>query len=749
MAKSTVLDTDRYQQKIISLRGKLRHWSAAEVSERCREISELCIADWSRVLQQHFALPLAQMNILGSFGRGEGSFHSDLDLVAGKGVEFVESWGQWRSLRLRSVDDLDDLESLDSFYLASLVHHRHFYPQTALAEKFTQIFSPERAQQMRLDLAEDHYQRREKYDNISNYLQPNLKFQPGGLRDIDQSLCLCYLIQEQRADAYLPFLSRLEDLKKRLSLVRQVLHTRVASDVLLDVQQEFLADYFGFSEIRDFMSYISALCEESAFLCRLVFSYYQRDLPWQRLFVRDLLDQEYRSEDLQDLWQIYHLREAIYLRQLSLTELKKSKLFSSLLSLFARDSLALMDFLFDSRILDLMSPDFARVRNLVQHDQYHRYTVGAHTLVCLRRVADLLAGKFPLAAFAPLQRELEEIDHAILLYTALFHDLGKGLAGDHSELGMEIVARDLPHFTDSQALLPELQWMVKNHLLFSKAAFRTNLEENSIYHRLQKEELSLRRIRNLSLFTLVDISASNPEALTEWKLELLYRLYVKLRFPDQRPQERYQATLLQTGKGGAAALPVSVLASLDLDLVDLLRDPEVLKSEFASIVAYPNGHFYIDAVATDQFLLRFVKFGDEKHLFYRLLCFLHGLGLNILKLNANTAEQRIYDWVLLHDHRSLTQLQGLLQGFARSQLEFSYPYPESAHWNHVGEQWIVRAEGLKLTPLLLGLCGAVSAQDLNIEWVNIYRWGRQHEVLVGLSPSDIPPDEWRQRQWQF
>jgi hypothetical protein len=71
----------------------------------------------------------------------------------------------------------------------------------------------------------------------------------------------------------------------------------------------------------------------------------------------------------------------------------------------------------------------------MQHDLFHIYTVDAHTLNLIKHLRKLqytqVSEKFPLAS-----KLMGKLPKPELIYLAgLYHDIGKGRHGDHSEIG--------------------------------------------------------------------------------------------------------------------------------------------------------------------------------------------------------------------------------------------------------------------------------------------------------------------------
>ena len=71
-------------------------------------------------------------------------------------------------------------------------------------------------------------------------------------------------------------------------------------------------------------------------------------------------------------------------------------------------------------------PEWARVRSAPQHNPVHRYTLDRHLIEAV-------------AAAARYARDVARPD--LLFLGALLHDIGKGLPGDHSIVGVDVATR--------------------------------------------------------------------------------------------------------------------------------------------------------------------------------------------------------------------------------------------------------------------------------------------------------------------
>ena len=113
----------------------------------------------------------------------------------------------------------------------------------------------------------------------------------------------------------------------------------------------------------------------------------------------------------------------------------------------------------------------------------------------------------------------------ILFLSALFHDIAKGLNGDHSTIGEEI-AKDFCMQHDFSAHDTKLlTWLVRNHLVMSMTAQRKDISDPDVIHEFAQKLSSVEYLNHLYLLTVADIRATSPELWNDWKDSLLKELY--------------------------------------------------------------------------------------------------------------------------------------------------------------------------------------------------------------------------------
>jgi [protein-PII] uridylyltransferase len=185
-------------------------------------------------------------------------------------------------------------------------------------------------------------------------------------------------------------------------------------------------------------------------------------------------------------------------------------------------------------VLGRWIPAFQRVSGRMQFDLFHVFTVDQHTLAVLRNLAGFAGGepdpRFSIAHQVwPSLRKPE-----LLLLAGLFHDIGKGRGGDHSELG----AVDARAFCEAMGLSEAdtalVEWLVRRHLLMSVTAQKQDITDPEVIHRFAGEVADRQRLDHLYLLTCADIAGTSPKLWNSWKDRLLADLHTATRLALRR-----------------------------------------------------------------------------------------------------------------------------------------------------------------------------------------------------------------------
>lgn len=189
-------------------------------------------------------------------------------------------------------------------------------------------------------------------------------------------------------------------------------------------------------------------------------------------------------------------------------------------------------------LLTLLLPELKPIDALVVRDFYHRFTVDEHSILAIESLHRLSQSKSEWdQRYAELLRELE--DPQLLYLALLLHDTGKGVPGDnHVEGSLEIASRCMDRLDMDPSERATVLFLIGSHLEMS-AAMRRDIFNPETVAAFAEKIGTPERLKMLCLLTYADIKAVNPEALSPWKAENIFQLYMSAanylnRSADQR-----------------------------------------------------------------------------------------------------------------------------------------------------------------------------------------------------------------------
>lgn len=303
-------------------------------------------------------------------------------------------------------------------------------------------------------------------------------------------------------------------------------------------------------------------------------------------------------------------------------------------------------------ILAAYLPAFANVVGRMQYDLFHVYTVDEHTLNVLanlrRYTVPERARELPLCT--ALAHRIPKLE--ILYLAGLFHDIAKGQMGDHSRLG----ARQAWEFCRLHGLSEFdaglVAWLVEKHLVMSITAQRKDISDTQVVQAFAAEVGDPTRLDYLYLLTVADIRGTNPQRWNSWRDALLRELYHNTRAALLRGLENPQAQdeLVEQKRGEA----LRQLSRENADLQACIDLWEGLNRDFFLLncpdeVAWQT-RMVLEARPSDLPLVRirpqtargsteiFIYTHDRRSLFASTTAMLDQLGLTIVDAKIQTTD---------------------------------------------------------------------------------------------------------------
>lgn len=219
-------------------------------------------------------------------------------------------------------------------------------------------------------------------------------------------------------------------------------------------------------------------------------------------------------------------------------------------------------------VLGKYLPVFGHIVGQMQYDLFHIYTVDAHTLHLIKHLRKLshpkMVEKFPLPS-----KIFSKLPKPELIYLAgLFHDIGKGLGGDHSEIGAkEVRAFGKLHQLPQQDI-DLIAWLVANHLIMSTTAQRKDLTDPEVINDFAQRVKDENTLNYLYVLTVADINATNPNLWNSWRATLLQQLYTETKRALRRGLTNLMNRNEQISQTQQAAMDTLIRTGVDQDDIE-------------------------------------------------------------------------------------------------------------------------------------------------------------------------------------
>ncbi|WP_371192593.1 [protein-PII] uridylyltransferase [Glaciecola sp. SC05] len=182
------------------------------------------------------------------------------------------------------------------------------------------------------------------------------------------------------------------------------------------------------------------------------------------------------------------------------------------------------DIMHNHGILQSYLPEWDKIVGMMQFDLFHAYTVDEHTHRLVKHVRRYYTEPTEFPRCSRIVNNID--DHQVLFIAAIFHDIAKGRNGDHSKLGAQDVLTFCKIHNISEKNTNMIAWLVEQHLLMSVVAQRRDIYDPEVIKEFASEVRSHEHLDLLYSLTLADIRATNDNLWNDWKASLLRELYL-------------------------------------------------------------------------------------------------------------------------------------------------------------------------------------------------------------------------------
>ena len=517
------------------------------LSLRTAEVEQSVRQAYAAFLEPLFPSELA-MVALGGFGRKELFPHSDINLLLLVGSDsdiprpeaLAAFLGALRDSGLKPVHSVQTLEECvtqhadNAELMISLLDRRLLAGDSVLFASLDarfRAFTTKSASALASQLAGLAVGRRAKYQNTIYHLQPNVKDAPGGLRDL-QTLRWLQILEPRYGKTNLSsafdVLAAVRIRMHEVAGLDQNVLSFEAQEALSNSPELLMRDYYR--NVRKVDRAVrqaieTATDKRGALLGR--FHEWRSRLSTSAFTVsrdRVLLRRGQAPRDL-SLFE-FVARHGLRLAPDTFDRLQGSVPEASwadwkrLLSL-PRASVGLRA-MQEAGVMASALPEWRNIECLVVRDFYHRYTVDEHAMVAVASLEGVTDTRFK-----ELFREVN--DPAAVRFALMLCDVGKGAGRDHAEASVQIASDVLGRLAAPEEDRATVEFLILRHRELSTVMSSRDLYDGSTARGLAECVGTIERLKMLTMLTYGDISAMNPEAMTPWHVDQLWRIYTRIR----------------------------------------------------------------------------------------------------------------------------------------------------------------------------------------------------------------------------
>lgn len=498
--------------------------------------------DWFRELATERIERPDEMALLavGGFGRGELCPYSDIDLVLVHtdkvdGGDLAEAlwYPAWdRGLNLGyvvvTVKQAKKLVAEEFEWATALLDTRLIYGSSKLHGKIDDLTAKQwskKSDQLMQQLFDSVEQRHEQRGDAASQIEPNVKEGRGGLRDVHALGWASRAVPGFAAE----FLDDLETEVELLTQARVELHRQSgrANETLTLDDQDTVAEALGFDDSGQFMLQLARAARRIAWYSDEAWSHWAGARPM--VGVDDLPDIDRNDPVLPLRLAAHAARHDAIIRRQDLAWLAENwagvptpwppvarQLFAQLF-LAGRPAIRVVEDLDHFGLMVRLLPEWANVQCRPQRNVLHTFTVDRH-------LCEAAVNAATIANSTDWDEPPGDGREDLLVVGSLFHDIGKGYPGDHTEVGQEIIAglaERMGYDANESAVLVDL---CRHHLLLPDIATRRDLSDPGTIRAVAAAVGSVEFLNLLAALTEADSVATGPSAWGSWKEGLLREL---------------------------------------------------------------------------------------------------------------------------------------------------------------------------------------------------------------------------------
>jgi len=397
------------------------------------------------------------------------------------------------------------------------------------------------------ELKKSLVQRHERAGELAYLLEPDVKEARGGLRDINALRAISL------SGATKVPLERISWAESKLNDVRETLHQTSGrnKDRLLFQEQDAVARELGYVDADALMSDVAQAARSVDYLLQFIWHQLEQRVkdgfgrflrkPRTDIVAKNLnvSQKEITINQLTDMQSdpMLGLRAAATAAQLGLPiALESYSLLSAslnegqgllpnpwprearehLISLIGagESMVSIFEALDQEEIIFHWIPEWRALRSLPQRNALHRHTVDRHMVETAVHAASLT-------------RKVHRPD--LLLFAALFHDIGKGDVEDHSIRGERLIGPLAQRIGFPPEDIEVIKILVKHHLLLSATATRRDLDDPATIQSILAVIPDLTTLELLHALSIADGEATGSAGWSDWKATLVSDLVKRVK----------------------------------------------------------------------------------------------------------------------------------------------------------------------------------------------------------------------------